>query len=89
MAATGVATQVFAQSLPFGLQINPSDLVSIVVSSTNLDNVTSAGGFLTSFDASGTGSIRGTAVPEPSSIALAGMGAVGLALAVARKRNRR
>jgi hypothetical protein len=88
IAGSGLATSVPAQALPFGLAIDPSQQISIVFSSTNLTNVTSAGGFLTGFNASGTGSISGTLVPEPGSIALAVMGAAGLAIIGYRRRKK-
>lgn len=78
MAVSGVATAVPTQSLPFGLSINTGDQIAIVVSSANLSNVTASGGFLTGFNASGTGNVRATGVPEPATLALlaAGVGAM-------------
>jgi hypothetical protein len=87
IAGAGLAASVPAQDLPFGLVIDDNDPISIVFSSTNLTNVTSAGGFLTGFNASGTGSISGTLVPEPSSIALAGFGLIGLVAAWRKRRS--
>jgi hypothetical protein len=86
IAGTGLATSVPAQALPFGLAIDPGQQISIVFSSTNLTNVTNAGGFLTGFGASGTGSIRGTLVPEPSSIVLGSLGGAALVWAARRRR---
>jgi hypothetical protein len=86
MAAAGVASSVFNQNLPFGLGIDPNDQISIVVSSTNLSSVTDDGTYLTGFNASSTGSVKGTFVPEPATLALIGGGAL-MAL-VARRRRR-
>ena len=86
---TGLATSVPDQALPFGLVIDPNEQISIVFSSTNLTNVVINGlGFITQFDASGTGSISGTLVPEPSSLVMATLAGVGLALAALRIRRR-
>ncbi len=74
----GLASSLFAQDLPFALAFDPNEEITIVLSSANLSNVTSAGGFLTGFDASGTGNIAGVLVPEPSSMVLAAFGAAAL-----------
>ncbi|NQU24330.1 MAG: PEP-CTERM sorting domain-containing protein [Candidatus Nealsonbacteria bacterium] len=78
-AATGLATSTrAAQNLPFGVQVDEGDRITIIASSTNLTDVTEDGGYITGFNASGTGSIRGTLVPEPSSFALVGIALAGL-----------
>jgi len=63
-AAAGTATQIGYQDLPFGIVLDETKTISIVASSTNLSNVTSSGGYLTGFDASGTGSVKGV-LPHP------------------------
>jgi len=85
MAVTGVATSVPTQNLPFGLSINTGDQIAIVVSSANLSNITASGGFLTGFNASGTGNLRASGVPEPATLALLG---VGLGAMLLRRRAR-
>jgi hypothetical protein len=88
MAASGVATEVQSQDLPFGLSIDPGEPVSFVVSSNRLANVTTEtlGGteYLTGFTAPGTGSVSGT-LPEPATLALAAFGATYV---LARRRAR-
>jgi hypothetical protein len=84
----GLASSLHAQDLPFGLAFDPSQQITIVLSSANLSNVTAAGGFLTGFNATGTGNIAGTLVPEPSSIALAGLGLAAIAAVYRRRRSR-
>jgi PEP-CTERM motif len=91
ISVSGVASSLFAQSLPFGLEYDTSKPITIVVSSANLTNVTSAGGFLTGFNAAGTGNVAGTGdvtihTPEPSTLALAAFGFIGLAAWCWRKR---
>jgi hypothetical protein len=87
IVGTGLATSVPDQALPFGLVIDPNQQISIVFSSTALTNVVSNGlGFVTQFDASGTGSISGTLVPEPSSLVMGMLAGVALGLAALRRR---
>lgn len=70
----------FAQSLPFGLTIDDPLTVSF---SAQVDpgTLTSAGGFITGFTASGTGEYQG--VPTPGAALVLGAGALG---AMARRR---
>lgn len=83
ISLAGQDTGLYSQSLPYGLQFDPSQPISIAFSSASLTNVTSAGGFLTGFNSSGTGNISGTLLPEPASLLLMTMG--GLALLRRRK----
>lgn len=80
------ASSVTFQSLPFGLALDQSDRITIAFSSSHLSGVTDNGSFLTSFGASGTGGISGTAmagppapIPEPPAAILMLLGTVGLA----------
>lgn len=89
VAAGGLADSIVTQNLPFGLVLSTQDQVSLLVSSSNLTNLSSNTNYLTAFDAFGTGDINGTraAIPEPSSlIALAGFAAVGLPAVLLRRR---
>jgi len=82
--AVGGEAVLFSQNLPFLLEID-SLAINFVFSSTHMTNVTTSGGFLTGFTASGTGSIitTGEIIPEPASLALLGLGG---ALMLRRKR---
>lgn len=79
IAAAGVSSEIYRQDLPFGLAFDESQPLSIVLSSANLTNVTTANGFVTGFRAAGTGSISGVLLPEPTTMLLVAIG--GLALA--------
>jgi hypothetical protein len=78
--ATGSATGVFNQSLPFGATFDVSLPITFVFSSLNLSNLTTDNGMVTGFTAAGTGVIAGTGhvVPEPSMLALLGVSAISL-----------
>jgi len=66
--------------LPFGLAFDRTKPLSIVLSSSNLSNVTLTpdGQYLSGFLAAGTGNIAGTLIPEPASLLLLGLGGLGL-----------
>ena len=68
IATTGLVADVAAQNLPFGIEFDESERIAIVFSRTNLSNVTTDGGFVTGFNAAGTGSISGIGIPEPSTV---------------------
>ena len=77
----GLASNIFADNLPFGLEFSDVDDVSVAFSSISMSDVMDDGVFLTSFLASGTGEVKGVLVPEPASVTMllmAGLGLVGL-----------
>lgn len=83
IAVGGLADSLAAQNLPFGLVLSPQDQISLLVSSSNLTNLTSSGNYLSGFDGFGTSDINGTeknpTVPEPASITAAfGLVVIGL-----------
>jgi hypothetical protein len=88
ISVSGLASSIFAQQLPFALAYDPSQPVTIVMSSANLSNLTSAGGFITNLKAAGTGNVAGVLVPEPSTFVLLGLGCIA-AVGHAAKRRRR
>ena len=74
---------IFGQNLPFGLAVGDPVTVSFssqLTPGTKTDN----GVDITGFDATGTGEIQGTLVPEPATCLLAAFGLIGC-LAVRRK----
>jgi hypothetical protein len=79
--STGLVTQ--DQDLPFGLEFDPTQPLAIVFSSANLSNVTTLDGFVTGFNAAGTGDISGTLLPEPATLSLLVLGGL---LAARRRR---
>ena len=89
IAAGGKVSSVAGQSLPFGLaDIDVTKDVTVAISSANLSGITDDGTNLTAFSASGTGNIKATLVPEPSTLVGLLMGAVALAASVWRRRRR-
>ena len=73
----GTAADTSGQSLPYGLTIG--DTVSVALAMTISGTPANNGTDLTSFKASGTGTIEGAAIPEPTALALLALAAVGLA----------
>ena len=84
---SGLATGVFQQMLPFGLELDASKPITFDFSGTSLTNLTDDGTYLTGFNLAGTGTITGTLVPVPvpAAVWLFGSGMLGL-VAVARRR---
>ncbi len=76
----GQSTAIGTQSLPYGLAFDPSQPISMALSSANLSNVTTSGGFVTGFQSSGTGNISGTLLPEPVTMVLMAAGGLGVLL---------
>ena len=70
----GFATEV-AQDLPLGPGIIPGSEVSISFS-TQVDVLTDDGSVVTSFESSGTGEVRGAAIPEPGTLLLSLLGSL-------------
>ncbi|HUU89975.1 MAG TPA: PEP-CTERM sorting domain-containing protein [Phycisphaerae bacterium] len=87
LAISGLVTGVSAQNLPFNLAIDTGERVTFILASSNLsvetDIVNSL--FLLGFEASGTGSLTGSGIPEPATLALLAAGG----LLARRRRHRR
>ncbi len=91
ISVSGIATDIFSQALPFDLEFDETQPITIVMSSANLSNIVSDGGLITHLEAAGTGNIAGNGhaipVPEPSSVILMGAG-MALAAVYGYRRNR-
>ena len=66
-------SNLFVANLPFGLEIGDPITVSFSAQVTP-GTLTHDGSFITGFNATGTGEIRGNLIPEPSAFVLAGLG---------------
>ncbi|OHB72304.1 MAG: hypothetical protein A2V70_16485 [Planctomycetes bacterium RBG_13_63_9] len=84
----GLASSLYDQKLPNSLEIDGTEDIRISVMSNNL-TLTDDGTYLTSFNASSVGAIVATQVPEPSTLALAAAGLIGLLGMVWRRRRAR
>jgi hypothetical protein len=72
LAGGGTAFSLFEQDLPFGVEFNPTQPINISFTSAALTGVTDDGTFLTGFNSSGTGNVRGTMrIPEPATLGMA------------------
>jgi hypothetical protein len=84
IGGAAAASSVALQNLPFGLEMDEGEPITIAFSSAAISGATQNGSFLTGFRASGTGNINGDSMPlvvtpEPSALLLLLLGAVGLA----------
>ena len=75
----GTLAEIAGQSLPYGLTMGEPVIISfstqVIPGTTSTSN---DGKYITGFEASGTGEVRGRLVPEPSTLALLAMGAFGM-----------
>lgn len=87
ISVAGLASSLSVQQLPFDLEYDSSQPITIVFASAEITGVTSAGGYLTGFNAAGTGNVSGTGhlIPEPTSMSLFVIAAGALATLVARR----
>ncbi|MCA9232050.1 MAG: hypothetical protein KDA57_15485 [Planctomycetales bacterium] len=84
----GAVASISGQSLPFGLVLGDPVSVSFstqVVAGTLVHD----GTYVTAFDSRGTGEVQGAAIPEPTSLALAGLALSVLSTATRSRSSRR
>ncbi len=74
-ASTIESDAVFFQDLPFDFEIDDRRPVTISLA-VQLESFTDDGQFLTSFSGTGTGSIQGVLVPEPTPLVTLGAGTI-------------
>jgi hypothetical protein len=86
---SGVATGVFQQMLPYGLELDASKPITFDFTGTSLTNLTDDGTYLTGFNLEGSGTITGTLVstPLPAAVWLFGSGMLGLVAVAGRRKN--
>jgi hypothetical protein len=86
LALSGVSssTELIEQALPFGLKIDQPIQVLFILGT--LTGVTDNGVRLTGFTGSGTGTVSGTALPEPATLLMLGAGMLGVSLRARRSR---
>lgn len=89
--AGGPAAGVVSQDLPFELEIDEGQPITVRISSVNITDMVEEEGYLTEFWArSGTANVSGVLVPEPACFAaLLAIGVIGLEIGAWRKRRRR
>ena len=86
IAGGGVAESLGFQDLPFNIEMDDTQEITIAFSSSALSNVSTGGGFLAGFKSSGTGNVRGIGtIPEPATVALA-LAACSLCASLRRRR---